>query len=135
MLQKKIYYKKLNKNVVDLAHSSELHAGLNLCTRINITNKTGRILIPTGIVIQIPVGFIGQVFLKDDIGAFMTLRNSHIIDHSCVGEVKLLVNVDNANHNILPFDVIAELVIMPIANAKLIETWQIGAIPENDNGE
>ncbi len=129
----KIYYKKLNKNVVDLAHSSELHSGYNLCSRINLTNKVGRLVIPTGIIVQIPIGYIGQVYLKDDIGVFMTLRNSYIIDNSCIGEIKLLVDVDNANHNIMPYDIIAELIITPIAKAKVVETWQIGAIPEDDN--
>ena len=88
--------------------------------------------IPTGIVISIPVGMIGLIHLKPEVGAFMYLRNSFVIDNNYRSEIKLSVFVDNANHNIKPYDMIADLVILPTVKAEFKETHHIGAMDPDD---
>lgn len=124
----KIEYKKTNSNVPDLKPVTPLNAGLGLCARINLVNKTGYMMIPTGIVIQVPMKMVALVFLTPEASKYMQVRNMFIIDNNSREEIKLHVNVDNANHLIKPYDIIAEMLILPLASVEPIQTHQIGTL-------
>jgi dUTP pyrophosphatase len=85
----------------------------------------GRAALPTGIALEIPVGFEGQVRPRSGraLEEGLTLINSPgTVDADFRGEIKvLLVNLGSAPIVIRPGDRIAQLVIAPVARAELVE--------------
>jgi dUTP pyrophosphatase len=81
--------------------------------------------VPTGIAIEIPPGFEGQVrprsgkALKEGLAV---INSPGTVDADYRGEVKvLLVNLGELPIRILPGDRIAQLVIAPVIKAELVE--------------
>ena len=88
-----------------------------------------RTAVPTGIAVEIPNGFEGQVRARSGraLDEGLTLLNSPgTVDADYRGEIKvILVNLGKENITINPGERIAQLVIAPIAHAQLIEVEQL----------
>jgi dUTP pyrophosphatase len=84
-----------------------------------------RAAVPTGLAIEIPPGFEGQVRARSGraIAEGLALVNAPgTIDADYRGEVKvILINLGDVPIQIKPGDRIAQLVIAPVARAELIE--------------
>ena len=95
-----------------------------------------RAAIPTGLALEIPAGYEGQVRPRSGraIAEGLTLINSPgTIDADFRGEVRILViNLGDKPIEILPGDRIAQLVICPIVRVEIIET---GDLSESSRGE
>jgi dUTP diphosphatase len=116
-------------------------AGMDLIADIEASLEIapmGRAAVPTGIAMEIPPGFEGQVrprsgrALEDG----LTLINSPgTVDADYRGEIKvLLVNLGNAPIAVRRGDRVAQLVIAPVARAELIEVAELGPSSRGSGG-
>jgi dUTP pyrophosphatase len=110
------------------AYQSAHAAGMDLMADVDatVTLRPGeRAAVPTGIAIQIPEGFEGQVRPRSGraIAEGLTLVNAPgTIDADYRGEVKvLLINLGDRPIEIHRADRIAQLVIAPVVRAEIRE--------------
>lgn len=83
-----------------------------------------RALIPTGIAVQIPVGFGGFIFSRGGLAekkGIVVCNGTGIIDNDYTSEVKVLLqNISDEDYIVKTGDRIAQLVFMPVENANLV---------------
>ena len=123
------------------AYQSEHAAGIDLMADIDAPLQMApgeRRAIPTGIAVEIPVGYEGQVrprsgrALKEGLGL---INSPGTIDADYRGEIKvLLVNLGQLAIRILPGDRIAQLVITPVVHADIVEVDQLAPSTRGPGG-
>src|SRR5215469_9545463 len=113
-------------------------SGMDLAADIEVSLEIGpmeRAAVSTGLAIEIPPGFEGQVRPRSGraIAEGLALINSPgTIDSDYRGEIKvLLVNLSDRPIWIQPGDRIAQLVIAPVARVELVE---VPALDESSRG-
>lgn len=118
------------------AHTGD--AGVDLYARVDahLAPAGGRVLIPTGIAISIPVGHAGFVLPRSGLALRhgVTVVNAPgLIDSHYRGEIKVvLVNTDPTRpYHLCRGDRIAQLVIQRIEEVDWIE---VEALDDNDRG-
>jgi dUTP pyrophosphatase len=93
---------------------------------ITIPSGGGRALIPTGLVLEIPQGYEGQVRPRSGLAAkfgLTVLNSPGTIDSDYRGEVKvILINHGDSDFVIHHGDRIAQLVIAPVIRSMFIPT-------------
>src|SRR6185312_9482584 len=123
-----IKIKRLRPDAVLPGYATPHSAGLDLAAALDapITlNPLARAAIPSGLALQIPAGFEGQVRARsgralDD--GLAILNAPGTIDSDYRGEVKvILINLGNSPIMIRPGERIAQLVIAPVAHARIVE--------------
>ena len=133
---------RLRKSSLALpAYQSEHAAGIDLMADIEAPIELApraRSAVPTGIAIEIPAGFEGQVRPRSGraLGEGLTLINSPgTIDADYRGEVKvLLVNLGDALIVIRPGDRIAQLIISPVVRAEIVEVEELSPTGRGPGG-
>ena len=118
-------------------HATERAAGVDLRSAEDSLLLPGeRISVGTGVRIEIPDGFEGQVRPRSGLAArhgVTVLNAPGTIDSDYRGEVRvLLVNLGKDPFNIAAGDRIAQLVIAPVSRVEWIETE---SLEETDRGE
>jgi dUTP pyrophosphatase len=114
--------KKLTEEAIVPEYKTDGASGLDLCSTVETTIGTGeRILVPTGIAVDIPHGFEGQVRPRSgvslNIGLVAILGT---IDSDYRGEVGVILsNIGNERIVIRKGDRVAQLVISPVAYATI----------------
>ncbi|MBF6571506.1 MAG: dUTP diphosphatase [Candidatus Binataceae bacterium] len=123
-----IRIKRLKPQASIPQYHSDLAAGLDLVALLHSSmtlEPLGRAAIPTGLAIEIPVGYEGQVRPRSGraLREGLALINSPgTIDADYRGEIQVLViNLGTEPLVIKNGDRIAQLVIAPVARAELIE--------------
>ncbi len=126
--------KIINKSENPLpAYSTAGSAGMDL--RANISEPIQlrpqeRILIPTGISIELPDGFEGQVRPRSGLAlkyGVTVLNSPGTIDTDYTGEIKIiLINHSTESYNIKPGDRIAQLVVAPYQRV----AWEVVEVME-----
>ena len=106
---------------LDLPLPAQAHAGdagIDLHARVDVVlpARGGRVLVPTGIAVAIPVGFFGQVVPRSGLALKhgVTLVNTPgIIDSGYRGELQvIMINTDpKADYQVSRGDRIAQLII------------------------
>jgi dUTP pyrophosphatase len=98
----------------------------------------GRVAVPTGLALEIPAGFEGQVRPRSGLARKfgITLPNAPgTIDSDYRGEVQvLLANLGTEAYVINPGDRIAQLVIAPVVTAELEEADSLENSQRGDGG-
>jgi dUTP pyrophosphatase len=98
----------------------------------------GRVKVPTGLSFAIPDKFEGQVRPRSGLAArtgVTVLNAPGTIDSDYRGEVLvLLVNLSDAVATISPLERIAQLVIVPVARAELVETEALASTERGGGG-
>ena len=133
--------------IVRLAHGEGLalpsiatdgSAGADLRAAVDadlVVHPGGRKAVPTGLVMEIPSGFEGQVRPRSGLAIRhgLTVVNAPgTIDNDYRGEVKvLLVNLGSEPVTISRGDRIAQLVIAPVTRAQYVEVEELA---ESDRG-
>jgi dUTP pyrophosphatase len=119
--------KKLRPDAVVPAYMTDHAAGVDLCAAMNGTIELpprARASVPTGLALEIPPGFEGQVRPRSGLARDhgVTLTNSvGTIDADFRGEVcVLLINHGDKHVRIEPGQRIAQLVIAPVVRAELV---------------
>lgn len=135
----KIYIQKLDEEVILPTYGTEGSAGLDIaaCLKQNIELPThGRILVGTGIAMQIPKGYLGMICSRSGLAikyGVAVLNSPGIIDSDYRGEIKVIL----INHSEREFIIehgmrIAQIIVMPYEKNYL--QWQVD-LEETKRGE
>jgi len=121
------------------AYATPADAGMDLRANINeqvVLHPMERKLIPTGIKIQLPVGYEAQVRPRSGLAlkhGITVLNAPGTVDAGYRNEIgALLINLSNETFFIEPNDRIAQLVIAKHETAELIE---VETLDESERGE
>lgn len=128
MKQKRIEVKVVNQSKNDLpAYETQYAAGLDLRAHIDspITIRSlERVLVPTGLMMEIPVGYEGQVRPRSGLAAkhgITVLNAPGTVDADYRGEIKvILVNLSTEPFTINPGERIAQMVFAKHEQADLL---------------
>jgi dUTP pyrophosphatase len=98
----------------------------------------GRALIPTGLALEIPVGYEAQVRPRSGLAVNhgVTLLNSPgTIDADYRGELKvILANLGGAPFAVSRGDRIAQLVVAPVSRVEIVAVEELGATARGEGG-
>lgn len=113
-------------------------AGADLHTTIDVTLAPGeRVLVPTGLALALPDGYVGLVHPRSGLAArhgLSIVNAPGTVDAGYRGEIKvLLVNLDPTEAVTLQRgDRIAQLVVQRFERARFVE---VGVLPESVRGD
>lgn len=98
----------------------------------------GRVMIPTGIAIQIPKGYGGFVFPRSGLSYKKGISMANcvgVIDSDYTGEVKVVLhNISGHDYTVNPGDRIAQLVFLPVQQAELEEVEELEETKRGSGG-
>lgn len=98
----------------------------------------GRVLVPTGIAVEIPPGVEGQVRPRSGLAArngITCLNSPGTIDSDYRGEIRvILVNLGEDSFVVRRGDRVAQLVFSPVLRVLLEETGELGETPRGERG-
>lgn len=110
-------------------YQSEGAAGADLYACIDaemILPPLGTILIPTGLALEIPSGYQGEVRARSGLAlreGLFVLNAPGTIDSDYRGELKIILsNFSSETRTVRPFERIAQLIIMPVVKAAFVES-------------
>ncbi len=123
------------------AYETEGAAGLDLRAAITddlILQPMQRVLVPTGLVIEIPIGYEGQVRPRSGLAykhGVTLLNTPGTIDWDYRGEVKvLMINLSQEPFTIQRGLRIAQLIIAPVTRVDCVEISKISDTKRGSNG-
>lgn len=128
---------RLDDSVPLPAYAHEGDAGADLVTSTAVTLAPGeRALVPTGIALALPVGFVGLVHPRSGLAArcgLSIVNAPGTVDAGYRGEISvLLVNLDPVSPIVLARgDRIAQLVVQRVEHAAFVE---VDALPASVRG-
>jgi dUTP pyrophosphatase len=134
----KIEILRLDKELPLPAYANASDAGMDLRSRVDIEIAPGeRALVPTGMAIAIPDGFVGLVHPRSGLAiksGISMVNTPGTIDAGYRGELQvILINHDLVEvFRIKKGDRIAQLLIQKVERAELIE---VDALSESERGE
>lgn len=134
--------KIINKSNNELPSYGTLNsAGLDLRANLEETitlRPLEKILIPTGLHIQLPKGNVGLICPRSGLAikeGITVLNAPGIIDEDFIGEIKvILINLSNKNVIINNGDRIAQLIITNYFQVKLEETDKLSLTERGEGG-
>ncbi len=140
-----VRFKRLDHGLglTDPSYQTAAAAGVDLVAALDggavlVLAPMERGLVPTGLVVEIPDGFEGQVRPRSGLAlkAGITVLNSPgTIDADYRGELKvILINLGSEPVAISRGDRIAQLIIAPVAQADFVETGSISQTQRGDGG-
>lgn len=120
--------KKLSEKAILPSYGSEYAAGADLYACLDgetTINPHETVLIPTGIAIELPVGYAGLIYARSGLATKKGLAPANkvgVIDCDYRGEVKVaLHNHSNTRQTVAVGERVAQLVITPYITAKFVE--------------
>ncbi|MDB5249477.1 MAG: deoxyuridine 5-triphosphate nucleotidohydrolase [Segetibacter sp.] len=97
-----------------------------------------RTLVPTGLFIELPVGYEAQVRPRSGLAikhGITCLNSPGTVDADYRGELKVvLINLSNEPHSIHPADRIAQMVIQKVEKVNLVEVEEINSTLRGEGG-
>ncbi len=122
-------------------YATPMSSGMDLRAAVSepvVIRPMERVLIPTGLVLEIPEGYEGQIRPRSGLAlekGLTVLNAPGTIDADYRGEVKvLLVNLGDEEVTVRRGERIAQLVIVPVAKAKLEEVEEVGTTERGEGG-
>ena len=133
--------KKLNDRAVLPAYGSEFAAGADLyaCLDGDITIEPhATVLIPTGIALELPVGYAGLIYARSGLAPEKGLAPANkvgVVDCDYRGEVKVaLHNHSQTAQTVAAGERVAQLVITPYITAKFTEAEELSSTVRGAGG-
>ena len=95
-----------------------------------------RIVVPTGVHVSIPFGFVGLIKDRSGLAAKHGIHiMAGVIDPNYRGEVKAVVlNTSGEEYNIATGERIAQMLILPLARVNIVERDKLDVTNRNENG-
>ena len=136
-----IKVKKLHPKAVVPSYMTEHAAGMDLCVAIDspvILAPGERTLLPTGLAMEIPPGYEGQVRPRSGLAlkkGLALVNSPGTIDADYRGEIGIIViNHGQEAVEFLPGDRIAQLIIAAVNRANLVETVELNDSMRSSGG-
>ncbi len=111
-------------------------AGWDLKARIDaeiVIHPKGIVTVPIGVCVEIPEGFVGDIRPRSGLAKKGIVAQYGTVDAPYRGEIQVtLVNVGDASYTILPYERVAQLVVLPIFLESLEE---VDSLTESDRGD
>ena len=133
--------KKHNDRAVWPAYGSEFAAGADLyaCLDGDITIEPhATVLIPTGIALELPVGYAGLIYARSGLATKKGLAPANkvgVVDCDYRGEVKVaLHNHSQTAQTVAAGERVAQLVITPYITAKFTEAEELSSTVRGAGG-
>ena len=127
-----IRVKKLHPNAILPTYGSTEAAGADLyaCLDESVTIEPGEVYwIPTGIALEVPVGYAGLVYARSSLGAKRGLAPANkvgVIDSDYRGEIRVvLLNHSKQPQVIQPGERVAQFVITPVLAPHFVEAEEL----------
>jgi dUTP pyrophosphatase len=136
----KVLIKRLDPDIPLPTYAKGGDAGADLCTRIDITIKPGeRVLVPTGISIALPNGFVALVHPRSGLAikfGISIVNTPGTVDAGYRGELQvILINHDlTESISFKKGDRIAQLVIQQVERAEFIEVEDLPGSERSTGG-
>ena len=135
----KLEVKIVNKSTNDLpSYGTEFSAGMDLRANLSISKtipSLGRVLVPTGLFIELPVGFEAQIRPRSGLAlkrGLTVLNTPGTIDADYRGEIGvILINLSNEDQVIENGDRICQMIISKHEQADLI---QVDVLEDTERG-
>ena len=128
----KIRVKKLHPNAILPTYGSSNAAGADLyaCIDAPVTVAPGEVFwVPTGIALEVPVGYAGLVYARSSMGAKRGLAPANkvgVVDSDYRGEIKVvLLNHSKQPQTIEPGERVAQFVITPVLTPQYEEVEEL----------
>ncbi|MDE5667760.1 MAG: dUTP diphosphatase [Clostridia bacterium] len=128
----KVGIKKLNEKATLPTYGSEFAAGADLyaCIDKEVTvNPHETVLIPTGLAMELPVGYAGLIYARSGLATKKGLAPANkvgVVDCDYRGEVKVALHNHSAvAQTVAPGERVAQLVIAPYLTADFVETEEL----------
>ena len=137
---KEVLIKKLDPDIPLPSYAKAGDAGADLATRIDFTIKPGeRILVPTGISIALPDGYVALVHPRSGLAVkhgISIVNTPGTVDAGYRGELQvILINLDqNQSISFKKGDRIAQLVIQQVERAKFTEVSELPGSDRSTGG-
>lgn len=136
-----IKVKKLHPKAVVPCYMTTHAAGMDLCTVIDapvLLAPGERTLLPTGLAMEIPPGFEGQVRPRSGLAlkkGIALVNSPGTIDADYRGEIGIIIiNHGHEPVEFLPGDRVAQLIIAPVTQATLVETDELNDSVRSSGG-
>ena len=133
--------KKLNENAIIPTYGTEYSAGADLyaCIDEEITLAPGETkLIPTGLAMEIPVGYGGFIYARSGLASKKGLAPANkvgVVDADYRGEVMVaLYNQSSNEQTIAPQERIAQLIIAPFLKVDFKEVEELNDTERGTGG-
>ncbi len=137
---KEVLIKRLDPDIPLPSYAKAGDAGADLCTRIDLTLKPGeRVLVPTGISIALPNGFVALVHPRSGLAikhGISIVNTPGTVDAGYRGELQvILINHDlKESISFKKGDRIAQLVIQEVERAEFIEVQDLPGSERSTGG-
>ncbi len=122
-------------------YHSEQAAGIDLRAALDealVLAPLTRAAVPTGIALEIPPGFEGQIRARSGralLEGLAIVNSPGTVDADYRGELKVvLINLGQLPITITPGERVAQLIIAPIVHAELVEVDQLETSTRGDGG-
>lgn len=132
-----IKIKKTNSDAILPQYAHPGDAGMDFFSNEELTLKPGeRKLVPTGISMAIPIGYVGLFWDKSGIASKFGIKSmAGVIDAGYRGEIKILLhNISNEEFKIEKGMKIAQMLIQPVEQKELIEVNDLEETQRSDGG-
>ena len=128
--------KKIHEQAKLPAYGHKGDAGLDVFSVIECVLKRGEVKpISTGIIVAIPEGYVGLVWDKSGVSLNAVHCLAGVIDSGYRGEVKVvLINMGEQPFVIEKGMKIAQLLIQPVREVRVVEVINLGETVRGDNG-
>ncbi len=139
-MQKIIIHGKFKEGGIPV-YSSAFASGADIKAHVKesvVLNPGERKLIPTGMFLDIPVGFEAQVRPRSGLAVrygVTVLNTPGTIDSDYRGEIKIvLINLGEMAYTINDGDRIAQIVFSPVIQAEFIEKMELSVTDRGEGG-
>ena len=137
---REVLIKRLDPDIPLPSYAKAGDAGADLATRIDFTIKPGeRILVPTGISIALPDGYVALVHPRSGLAVkhgISIVNTPGTVDAGYRGELQvILINLDqNQSISFKKGDRIAQLVIQKVERAQFVEVENLPGSERSADG-
>ncbi len=130
-----IFIKKLSATATLPKYIHSHDAGMDLyAAETVIIQPQQRVLVPTGIAMAIPSGYVGLIWDKSGIASKHGLKTmAGVVDAGYRGEVRILVhNLSDKSYTVEAGAKIAQMLIQPVEQRAIVE---VDELDETERGE
>lgn len=140
-MKQSVRIKKLRENAVCPSYQSASAAGADLYAALDsaIAVEAGQtVLVPTGIAMEIPEGFVGLVYARSGLASKKGLAPANkvgVIDSDYRGEIMVaLHNHSGERAQVLSGERIAQIVLTPYLTAEFEESDELSETARGEGG-